>query len=107
MTDANPFIAKTDNLELQFSRTMTIVRQLFQGKYVRLRDGSRIGMAGDFRIGFVMVKEDGTECIGALSECTLTQLNRILNDNEIFFPIPGRRKESVNNLTRGEKENAD
>lgn len=74
-------------LNFERSRTLQIVKLLAKGKRLSLPDGTQIGMGEDMSIGFVLTGSDGVETIGGLSTMDLSQLNTILNQEEISFPI--------------------
>jgi len=78
----------------RYIRTLSIVRDMIDGKVLVLGDGSRIGMADDMTIGYLMRNaETGEEVItaGIPASMTLADLNRILDRWKIGFAIPRGR----------------
>lgn len=69
-------------------RTLSIVQQLAQGKWLHLPNGQKIGMGQDMSVGFVFTMSDGAEHIGGLSTMDLCQLNKLLNEHNIGMAIP-------------------
>ena len=76
--------------DLQLQRTLSIVRQLAQGKTLPLPDGHRIAMGEDFSIGYLLEKSDGTCFVGGLSTMDLKELNETLEYHGIGFALEGR-----------------
>ena len=74
--------------EHDFARTMSIVRELYKGKTLKLKDGMELAMTDDLKIGFTMKDSKGELVIGNLSTIDLCTLNKILDRNEIGIVIP-------------------
>lgn len=70
--------------DLQFARTMSVVRQLAKGKHLRLGD-IKIGMGEDMTIGFVTEWLDGVRITDDLS---IKHLNDLCEMYEIAMVIP-------------------
>jgi len=70
------------------ARTLSIIMKLAKGQILTLPDGIKLGMAEDMFIGFIITDQDGNEGIGRFSELTLSQLNKILDENNIGSGIP-------------------
>ena len=69
-------------------RTLHIVCQLAEGKFLRLPDEKRaIAMGDDMSIGYIFTRTNGDQVIPELSTIDLKQLNKILNDNNISYII--------------------
>jgi len=73
--------------QMNIARTLAILRQMAQGKRLKLPDGHEIAMAEDMTIGFV-VEIRGQEGVSQMSEMTLRELDQLLTANHISFPIP-------------------
>lgn len=74
--------------DMQLARTLTVVRELAQGK--RLRIGDReLAMGEDMSIGFIITGSDGVDHIGGLSTVDLSELNTLLNHYDINVIIGG------------------
>ena len=79
--------------DYQFTRTMSIVKELHLGKKLKLSDGYTIAMGEDMSIGYVFTDQaDGKETIGGMSSMDLRQLNELLEKYGIGLSIGFRRK---------------
>ena len=72
----------------QHVRTLSIVRQLAQGRILTLPTGGTIGMGKDMGIGFIMTESDGEERISSWPTMDLRQLNQLLEQHKIGMVIP-------------------
>lgn len=70
----------------EHARTLAIVRELAHGKKLSI-DGRTIAMGEDMSIGFEITGSDGEIRIGGLSTMDLAQLNNLLNQHNIHFPV--------------------
>lgn len=77
-----------NELDLQFARTMSIVRQLAKGKQLTLSDRIKLGMGEKMEVGFVIRWHDGHETIA--DDLSLRQLNELLEEYGIGIAIPER-----------------
>lgn len=78
-----------DKWLIRQARTMSIVQQLLQGKLLQLPDGREVGISQDLMIGYVGTNVDtGEKFLAGLSEMTLRQLDRLLEEHGIGMAIP-------------------
>jgi len=73
------------------ARTLSIVRQMTQGKHLTLPNGVKIGMADDMTIGVVGTKDDGEDFVFGMSSMDLKQLNELLTKHNIGCAIPDHK----------------
>lgn len=68
-------------------RTLAIIGELARGKRLILPIGS-IGMGADMSIGFLLSDGRGHDTVGGLSTMDLKQLDELLTQHNIGFPVP-------------------
>lgn len=73
-------------MDEKHARTLAVIRQLAMGLTLALPDGTKIGMAEDMSIGFVLPLR-GEESISSLSELNTRQLHALLEKHDIGHPI--------------------
>ena len=83
---SNVPVSKSD-----FYRTLSVVKELFEGKILNLPNGYKIAMAEDLAIGIVMLDSKGNYHIGGLSVMSLSDLNQLLTKYQIGTVIPDGR----------------
>lgn len=71
-------------MKYQYARTLAVVKELAMGKRLTLSNGVVIAMGEDMTIGY-LVTIDGEDHIFGLSEMTLAQLNRILEQEGVMI----------------------
>lgn len=78
-----------ERLLYEFTRTVSIIKELYSGKRLHLGTGHTIAMGEDLSIGFVFRNmTTGEETVGGLATLDLKQLNQLLNENNIGMVIP-------------------
>jgi hypothetical protein len=77
---------ETHGISHDIARTLSIVRELAQGKRLNLEVGT-VAMGQDMSIGFIHTKEGG-DFISGLSTMDLCELNKLLNTHKIGMAIP-------------------
>ena len=73
--------------DFHFNNTITIIKQMYNGKLLTLPDGNKIGMGEDFSIGFVIRKNTETYGISTLSTLSFKDLFDIVVKYNII-PVP-------------------
>lgn len=77
---------ETNGVNHDIVRTLSIVRELAQGKRLNLEVGT-VAMGQDMSIGFIHTKE-GEDFVSGLSTMDLCELNKLLNTHNIGMAIP-------------------
>ena len=76
-------------IPLDIARTLTILREMAQGRALDIPSGGRLKMADNMAVGYVTIGPGGVEQISELAELTLSQLNWLLS--KIGPPNPNVR----------------
>jgi len=76
--------------DMGFYGTISVIKQMYDGKILTLPTGERIGMGEDLSIGFIMKNSKGKEGIAPLATLTLKDLHIIMTKHNII-PIPKAR----------------
>ena len=72
----------------ELNRTIFIIREMAEGKTLKLSDGFTVGMGEDMSIGYLISHEDGSTTIGGLSTLSLCELNTLLNYHDVWGILP-------------------